>query len=238
MEAKKKVPLLNKIAYGVGTGGGCVFNQIAAAFLLQYYTDTALISAGAIATMFLVCRVFDGISDLLMGAVVDKTNTKWGKARPWLILSGPLTLLGIEDHKQDFNHDTQRLLRVEKNLKECNGLLKHLGLYHKYRPLYEQYLKTHKSPKFREKNIRELLLYDGAVKYLREYQQAHHVNSVPNYQSLKEAKVRLTAQQQELYERRRRLKDTIKTMEDGYKLLEQLEPKRSQPNLHRYHQLE
>ena len=144
----------------------------------------------------------------------------------------------IEDHKQDFNHDTQRLLRVEKNLKECNGLLKHLGLYHKYRPLYEQYLKTHKSPKFREKNIRELLLYDGAVKYLREYQQAHHVNSVPNYQSLKEAKVRLTAQQQELYERRRRLKDTIKTMEDGYKLLEQLEPKRSQPNLHRYHQLE
>ena len=65
MEAKKKVPLLNKIAYGVGTGGGCVFNQIAAAFLLQYYTDTALISAGAIATMFLVCRVFDFVSWLV-----------------------------------------------------------------------------------------------------------------------------------------------------------------------------
>ena len=95
MEAKKKVPLLNKIAYGVGTGGGCVFNQIAAAFLLNYYTDTALIGAGAIATMFLICRIFDGISDLIMGGVVDKTKTKWGKARPWLILSGPLTLLGI-----------------------------------------------------------------------------------------------------------------------------------------------
>lgn len=95
MEVKKKVPLLNKIAYGVGTGGGCVFNQIAAAFLLNYYTDTALIGAGAIATMFLICRIFDGISDLVMGGIVDKTNTKWGKARPWLILSGPLTLLGI-----------------------------------------------------------------------------------------------------------------------------------------------
>ena len=95
MEVKKKVPLLNKIAYGVGTGGGCVFNQIAAAFLLNYYTDTALIGAGAIATMFLICRIFDGISDLVMGGVVDKTNTRWGKARPWLILSGPLTLLGI-----------------------------------------------------------------------------------------------------------------------------------------------
>ena len=129
----------------------------------------------------------------------------------------------IEDHKQDFNHDTQRLLRVEKNLKECNGLLKHLGLYHKYRPLFEQYLKTRKSPKFREKNIREILLYEGAVKYLQEYQQAHHVNSVPNYQSLKEAKVRLTAQQQKLYERRRALKSTIKAMEDGYKLLTEQE---------------
>ena len=129
----------------------------------------------------------------------------------------------IEDHKQDFNHDTQRLLRVEKNLKECNGFLKHLGLYHKYRPLFEQYLKTRKSPKFREKNIREILLYEGAVKYLQEYQQAHHVNSVPNYQSLKEAKVRLTAQQQKLYERRRALKSTIKAMEDGYKLLTEQE---------------
>ena len=95
MEAKKKVPLLNKIAYGVGTGGGCIFNQIAAAFLLNYYTDTALIGAGAIATMFLICRIFDGVSDLVMGGVVDKTSTRWGKARPWLILSGPLTLLGI-----------------------------------------------------------------------------------------------------------------------------------------------
>lgn len=94
-ETKKKVPLLNKTAYALGTGGGNIFSQIAAAFLLQYYTDTALIGAGAIATMFLVCRVFDGISDLIMGGVVDKTRTKWGKARPWLIASGPLTLLGI-----------------------------------------------------------------------------------------------------------------------------------------------
>ena len=91
----KKVPLINKIAYALGTGGGNIFSQIAAAFLLQYYTDTALIGAGSIATMFLVCRVFDGISDLIMGGVVDKTNTKIGKARPWLILSGPLLLLGI-----------------------------------------------------------------------------------------------------------------------------------------------
>lgn len=46
MENRKKVPLKNKLAYGIGTGGGNVFSQIAAAFLLNYYTDTALIGAG------------------------------------------------------------------------------------------------------------------------------------------------------------------------------------------------
>ena len=75
MEVKKKVPLLNKIAYGVGTGGGCVFNQIAAAFLLNYYTDTALIGAGAIATMFLICRIFDGISDLVVNGNLEPGAT-------------------------------------------------------------------------------------------------------------------------------------------------------------------
>lgn len=94
MENKNKVPLVNKFAYAVGTGGGNIYNQIAAAFLLQYYTDTALISAGAIATMFVICRVFDGISDFAMGAIVDKTHSKLGKARPWLLLSAPLMLIG------------------------------------------------------------------------------------------------------------------------------------------------
>ena len=77
------------------------------------------------------------------------------------------------------------------------------------------------------------------MKYLREYQEAHHVNCVPNYQSLKEAKVRLTAQQQDLYDRRRRLKDTIKTMQDGYRLLTEREPAiRHSLNRNQYYELE
>ncbi len=95
MKNKQRVPLMNKVAYGIGTGGGCIFSQIAAAFLLNYYTDTALIGAGAIATMFLICRIFDGITDLIMGAIVDKTSSRLGKARPWLIASAPLTLVGL-----------------------------------------------------------------------------------------------------------------------------------------------
>lgn len=95
MKNPNKVPIVNKFAYALGTGAGNIYNQIAAAFLLQYYTDTALIGAGAIATMFLVCRVFDGISDFVMGALIDKTNSKFGKARPWLLISAPLMLVGM-----------------------------------------------------------------------------------------------------------------------------------------------
>ena len=95
MENKGKVPVVNKTAYALGTGAGNIYNQIAAAFLLQYYTDSALIGAGAIATMFLVCRVFDGISDFVMGGIIDKTHSKLGKARPWLLLSAPLMLIGM-----------------------------------------------------------------------------------------------------------------------------------------------
>ena len=143
----------------------------------------------------------------------------------------------IEDNQQDFKNDTQTLLKVEIRLKEVNGLLKHLGVYHRYRPLYQEYLKTRKSPKFKEQHIREILLYEGARKYLRDYQEEHHVNSVPNMKSLQVEKQQLTAQQQNLYERRRKLKQSIKAMKDGYKLLNQLEPEqqhtRSRPNIDR-----
>ena len=91
----QKVPLWRKTLYGLGTGGGNVYSQIGAAFLLSYYTDTAMMGAAAIGTMFVVCRVFDGVSDLVMGGIVDKTHTKWGKARPWLFISGFLTAIGI-----------------------------------------------------------------------------------------------------------------------------------------------
>ncbi|WP_315460269.1 glycoside-pentoside-hexuronide (GPH):cation symporter [uncultured Streptococcus sp.] len=58
-------------------------------------TDTALIGAAAIGTMFILSRLLDGFTDFLMGGIIDKTNTKWGKARPWLILSAPLMVIGI-----------------------------------------------------------------------------------------------------------------------------------------------
>jgi GPH family glycoside/pentoside/hexuronide:cation symporter len=70
-------------------------STLLASFLLSYYTDTAGIAAAAIGTMFVLCRLLDGVTDFAMGGIVDKTNTKLGKARPWLIICAPLMCIGI-----------------------------------------------------------------------------------------------------------------------------------------------
>jgi GPH family glycoside/pentoside/hexuronide:cation symporter len=90
-----RISLGKKIAYGSGAAGGNVVSSLAAAFLLSYYTDTALIGAAAIGTMFFLTRLLDGFTDLVMGSVVDKTNTRIGKARPWLIVAAPLVCIGM-----------------------------------------------------------------------------------------------------------------------------------------------
>lgn len=56
-------------------------------FLTYYYTDSAGISAAFAGTMMLICRLFDGISDLFMGTIIDKTKARWGKARSWILFS-------------------------------------------------------------------------------------------------------------------------------------------------------
>ena len=95
MDTNKKIPMWQKITYGCGAGGGNVMSTLLATFLTAYYTDSAGIAAAAIGTMYIVCRLLDGATDLIMGGIVDKTHTKIGKARPWVILSAPLMCIGI-----------------------------------------------------------------------------------------------------------------------------------------------
>ncbi len=94
-EKATRIPLWKKISYGCGAGGGNVMSTLLATFLTAYYTDTAGIAAAAVGTMFVICRLLDGITDLMMGGILDKTHTKIGKARPWLIISAPLMCIGI-----------------------------------------------------------------------------------------------------------------------------------------------
>lgn len=95
MDQTKKIPVWQKLAYGCGAGGGNVLSTVFASFLLSYYTDTAMIAAGAVATMMVVCRILDGVTDFTMGGIIDKTHTKIGKARPWLIIAAPLMCIGL-----------------------------------------------------------------------------------------------------------------------------------------------
>ena len=88
-----KLSFKEQFCWGLGTGGNNMYTTLVGTYLTGYYTDTAGIAVAAVGTMMLLSRFFDGVTDLFMGAVVDKTNTKWGKARPWVFISGPLFAL-------------------------------------------------------------------------------------------------------------------------------------------------
>ena len=79
MNESAKIPAWKKFCYGCGAGGGNVMSTLLATFLTAYYTDTAGIAAAAVGTMFVICRLLDGVTDLVMGGIVDKTHTKIGK---------------------------------------------------------------------------------------------------------------------------------------------------------------
>ena len=82
-----------KVMYGIGDAGGALILSFPGSYLTLYYTDSIGRAAAFAGTMMLVCRMLDGISDILMGILIDRTHTKWGKARPWFALSViPLTL--------------------------------------------------------------------------------------------------------------------------------------------------
>lgn len=72
-------------SYGVGSFGLNSSFTLTSSFLTYYYTDSVGITAAAVGTLMLIARLFDGATDLAMGTVVDKTKTKLGKARPWIL---------------------------------------------------------------------------------------------------------------------------------------------------------
>ena len=84
-EKEKASSLGTKLSYAVGDIGCNFVWTFVSGFLMLYYTDSVGMSAAFIGTMFFICRVFDGASDIGMGVVIEKTSTRWGKARPWVL---------------------------------------------------------------------------------------------------------------------------------------------------------
>lgn len=81
---KKYLKWYNKVGYGSGDLGGNVVYAFIAFFVMIYLTDTMGLNPGIIGTLIMVSRIFDGISDIFFGSRIDKTNTRMGKARPWM----------------------------------------------------------------------------------------------------------------------------------------------------------
>ncbi|WP_050514299.1 MFS transporter [Aeromonas finlandensis] len=80
-----KIALKEKVGYGLGDLGCNVIFQTVMAYLMFYYTDIALINAATVGVIFLMTRIIDAISDPVMGFIIDKTNTRYGRFRPYLL---------------------------------------------------------------------------------------------------------------------------------------------------------
>lgn len=84
-----QLALTEKIGYATGDAAANLVWRGALAYLAVFYTDTFGISAAAAAMLFLVVRLSDGITDIIMGMIADRTDTKYGKFRPWILWSTP-----------------------------------------------------------------------------------------------------------------------------------------------------
>lgn len=88
--------IFERFSYGCGDFGCNIIYTAMSAFLLFYYTDYANVSAMAVGTIMMISRIFDGVSDIIMGVIVDRTKSKYGKARPWILrMCIPFAVSGV-----------------------------------------------------------------------------------------------------------------------------------------------
>lgn len=89
------ISLKERLAYALGDVGCNFVWSVIASFLILYYTDSVGISAAVVGTLMLVTRLLDGFTDLGFGVILDKTKSKHGRARPWVLWSTPMMAIGL-----------------------------------------------------------------------------------------------------------------------------------------------
>ena len=85
MEEKKYLKWYNKVGYGSGDIAGNVVYAFLTSFVMVYLTDTIGLASGMVGTLIAVSKLFDGFTDIFFGSMIDKTHSKMGKARPWML---------------------------------------------------------------------------------------------------------------------------------------------------------
>jgi len=92
----QKISIKEKIGFSLGDAAANFYFQIYIVFLMYFYTDVFGISASIVGTMFLVSRIWDAVNDPMMGALADRTKSRWGKFRPWILFTSfPLAIFGV-----------------------------------------------------------------------------------------------------------------------------------------------
>ena len=92
----ERISVREKIAYGLGDTASNIIFQTVMMFLMLYYTDVVGLSPAVVGTMFLVVRFIDAVTDPLMGTLADRTHTRWGHFRPYLLwLALPFAIISI-----------------------------------------------------------------------------------------------------------------------------------------------
>lgn len=91
-----RLPMREKLGYGLGDFGFNLYWANISAFLLIFYTDVMGLAAAAVGTMMLVTKIVDAITDPLIGALADRTRTRWGRFRPYLLWGAiPMAVTGV-----------------------------------------------------------------------------------------------------------------------------------------------
>lgn len=100
-----------KLGYGLGDSASNFFFQVFNIFLLYYYTDVFGLNPAAVGTMFLVTKLVDAFTDPVMGIIADRTTTRWGKFRPYILWAAiPYGLLGYAMFAGPDFSDTGKLI--------------------------------------------------------------------------------------------------------------------------------
>ncbi|EAP0942176.1 MFS transporter [Salmonella enterica] len=95
-KARQTLSIREKIGYGLGDAGGTVITCLIMNFLTFFYTDVFGLTPALVGTLFIALRVFDAISDPVMGIITDRTQSRWGRFRPWqLWIAIPIGIIGV-----------------------------------------------------------------------------------------------------------------------------------------------
>lgn len=93
---EEKIKLKEKVGYGLGDAASSMFWKIFSMYLMFFYTDVFGIAPAVVGTMFLITRIWDSCFDPLVGIIADRTKSRWGKFRPYLLWTAiPFAIIGI-----------------------------------------------------------------------------------------------------------------------------------------------